>query len=97
MCWRRGGGVGDARDVPRFLRPVISMLTLSILAIVGVRIGRGGWQGLGMFGLHDVFGPAVHAAGGAQLPEAVVDDIFDRADKDHDGVIADEEIQHVRC
>lgn len=75
---------GD-RKVPRFLRPVIVLLTLSLLAIVGTRVERG----MGMFG------PAVHAAGGAQLPEAVVDEIFDRADKDNDGVIADEEIQYV--
>lgn len=80
------------RDVPRFLRPVILLLTLSILAIVGTKIWRGGWEGL--FGLN-VFGPAVHAAGGAHVPEAVVDDIFDRADKDNDGVIADAEIQCV--
>lgn len=75
---------GD-RDVPRFLRPVVLLLTLSLMAIVGARVGRG----IGMYG------PAVHAAGGVQLPEAVVDDIFDRADKDHDGVIADKEIQYV--
>ena len=42
-----------------------------------------------------MFGPAVQAAGGVQLPEEVVDDIFDRADKDRDGVIAGEEIRHV--
>lgn len=85
----------SGRDVPRFLRPVMLMLTMSILAMVGTMIGREGWRGTGMFGLHNVFGPAVHAAGGAKLQEAVVDDIFDRADKDHDGVIADEEIQYV--
>ena len=46
-----------------------------------------------------MFGPAVQAAGGVQLPEEVVNDIFDRADKDRDGVIAGEEIRHVsgRC
>lgn len=73
------------RDVPRFLRPVLVLLTLSLLAIVGNKVGRG----IGMFG------PAVHAAGGVQLPEAVVDDIFDRADKDRDGLIADDEIKYV--
>ena len=79
---------GD-REVPRFLRPVILLLTLSLLAIVGRSALKGREVGV-------VFGPsAVLAAGGVQLPEEVVDDIFDRADKDRDGVIAGEEIRHV--
>lgn len=80
-------GVQNDRDVPRFLRPVMLLLSMSLLALLGTT-GVGREVG--------VFGPAVHAAGGAALPEAVVDDIFDRADIDHDGVIADTEIQHVR-
>lgn len=85
-----GGAAKGGREVPRFLRPVILLLTLSLLAIVGTSVvrGRGGGRGV-------VFGPAVQAAGGVQLPEEVVDDIFDRADKDRDGVIAGEEIRHV--
>lgn len=101
------------REVPRFLRPVIVLLTLSLLAIGGARLFRassssnssgsgiirisrgGGAGGAGWGGGVVLFGPAVYAAGGVQLPEAVVDDIFERADKDHDGVIGDEEIQYV--
>ena len=75
---------GD-RDVPRFLRPVLLLLMLSVVAIVLTRVGRG---------IGD-FGPAVHAAGGVQVSEDVVDEIFERADKDKNGVIADEEIQYV--
>lgn len=95
------------REVPRFLRPVMVLLTLSLLAIGGGRLFRtisssrsGGGisvnRGGGGGGGPGLFGPAVYAAGGVQLPEAIVDDIFERADKDHDGVIGDEEIQHVR-
>lgn len=75
-----------ARDSPRFLRPVLVLLMLSLLTIVGTMVAG---RGMG------IFGPPVHAAGGAQLQEAVVDDIFDHADKDHDGFIADEEIKYV--
>ena len=92
-----------SREVPRFLRPVMVLLALSLLAIGGARIfragggggggGRAGGEGGGR-GLV-LFGPAAYAAGGVQLQEAVVDDIFERADKDNDGVIGDEEIQFV--
>lgn len=85
-----GGAAKGGREVPRFLRPVILLLTLSLLAIVGTSVVRGREGGRGV-----MFGPAVQAAGGVQLPEEVVDDIFDRADKDRDGVIAGEEIRHV--
>jgi len=87
-----------SREVPRFLRPVMVLLALSLLAIGGARIfrasrgsagGEGGGRGMVLFG------PAAYAAGGVQLQEAVVDDIFERADKDNDGVIGDEEIKFV--
>ena len=86
-----------SREVPRFLRPVMVLLALSLLAIGGTRLlqacsGEGVWGGGGGMVL---LGPAAYAAGGVQLPEAVVDDIFERADKDNDGVIGDEEIQFV--
>lgn len=95
---------GD-REVPRFLRPVIVLLTLSLLAIGGATLlqearrrraaaGEGWAVGSGGGGVV-LFGPAAFAAGGVQLPEAVVDDIFERADKDKNGVIGDEEIQYV--
>lgn len=75
----------NVRDSPHFLQPVVGLLVLSVLAIFGARVGRG----MGFLG------STVHAAGDAQLQEAVVDDIFHQADKDHDGVIGGEEIQYV--
>ncbi|CBN76750.1 n/a [Ectocarpus siliculosus] len=95
---------GD-REVPRFLRPVLVLLTLSLLAIGGAallqearrrRAAAGeGWAVGGGGGGVVLFGPAAYAAGGVQLPESVVDDIFERADKDKNGVIGDEEIQYL--
>lgn len=73
------------RDAPRFLWPAFFLVMLSVFVIVGTRVGRG----------VGTFAPVVYAAEGHQVPEAVVDGIFDRADKDNDGVIADEEIQYV--
>lgn len=73
------------RDAPRFLWPAFFLAMLSVFVIVGTRVGRG----------VGTFPPMVYAAEGHQVPEAVVDGIFDRADKDNNGVIADEEIQYV--
>lgn len=73
------------RDVPCFLWPAFLLVMLSVFVIVGTRLGRG----------VGTFAPVVHAVEGYRVPEAVVDGIFDRADKDNNGVIADEEIQYV--
>lgn len=81
----RATAAGDTRDVPRSLQPVAALLTISVVAIIGAKLGRG----------MGAPGSAVHATGGAKLQEAVLDDIFLQADKDNNGVIADEEIQSV--
>ena len=84
-----------SREVPRFLRPVMVLLALSLLAIGGTRLFHASRREEGWSRGVLLLGPAAYAAGGVQLPEAVVDDIFERADKDNDGVIGDEEIQFV--
>lgn len=101
QCWVQRAGLASGveedpvglaktsgrRQVPRFLRPVLVLLTVSLAAIACAKLGRG---------LGAILGPAAYAAGGVKLQEAVVDDIFDRADRDKDGVIANEEIKQVR-